>query len=133
MPFKLNNRFKGTDMAPNERQSVDSIEGELRDLGARIARIRLGRNFTQAALAKEAGASVRSVKRLEAGENTSLDTLIRVLVALDLGDRLSSTLPNPDVRPIERVKHEGHERRRARERHTVPRATDWAWGEEDEE
>ncbi|KLO28218.1 helix-turn-helix domain-containing protein [Mycobacterium haemophilum] len=110
-----------------------SIEDQLRDLGTRIARIRLGRNLTQASLAKEAGASVRSIKRLEAGENTSLDTLIRVLAALNLSDRLSSALPNPDVRPVERVKREGHERQRARERKTVPKATDWAWGDEDNE
>jgi transcriptional regulator with XRE-family HTH domain len=97
------------------------------------ARIRLSRNLTQASLAEEAGASVRSIKRLEAGENTSLDTLIRVLGALNLGDRLPNALPDPDVRPIERVKREGHERQRARQRKAVPKATDWAWGEEDEE
>lgn len=120
-------------MALNERESTGSIEGELRELGTRIARIRLGRNLTQAGLAKEAGSSLRSIKRLEAGENTSLDTLIRVLGALNLGDRLSNALPDPDVRPIERVQRRGHERQRARDSDTVHKATDWAWGEEDEE
>lgn len=120
-------------MALNQQALASSVKGELRELGTRIARIRLGKNLTQASLAKEAGASVRSVKRLEAGENTSLDTLIRVLAALNLGDRLSSALPDPDVRPVERIKHEGRERQRARERSVVPKATDWAWGEEDEE
>jgi transcriptional regulator with XRE-family HTH domain len=120
-------------MAPNDEGSVAWIEGELHDLGTRIARIRLARNLTQAGLAKEAGASVRSIKRLEAGENTSLDTLVRVLAALNLGDRLSRALPNPDVRPVERVKREGHERQRARARTAVPKATEWAWGDEGEE
>jgi transcriptional regulator with XRE-family HTH domain len=120
-------------MALSKRGSTGTVEGELRELGTRIARIRLGRNLTQASLARQAGASVRSIKRLEAGENTSLDTFIRVLAALNLGDRLSSALPDPDVRPVERVKHEGHERQRARDRSTVPKATDWAWGEENDE
>lgn len=120
-------------MARNAKGSASSVEGELREIGARVARIRLGRNLTQARLAKEAGASVRSVKRLEAGENTSLDTLIRILAALNLGDRLSRALPDPDVRPVERVKHKGRERQRARDRITVPKATDWAWGDEDDE
>lgn len=120
-------------MASRDKKRAVTVDGELRDLGTRIARIRLSRNITQANLAEEAGASVRSIKRLEAGENTSLDTLIRVLGALNLGDRLSNALPDPDVRPIERIKREGHERQRARQHETVPKATDWAWGEEDEE
>lgn len=119
-------------MTLNAKGLTSSVDGELRELGTRVARIRLGRNLTQARLAKEAGTSVRSVKRLEAGENTSLDTLMRVLAALNLADRLSSALPDPGVRPVERVKHEGRERQRARDRITVPKATDWAWGDEGE-
>lgn len=112
--------------------NLATVEQELRELGTRIARIRLSRNLAQTSLAREAGASVRSIKRLEAGENVSLDTLIRVLGALNLGDRLSRALPDPDIRPIERVRHEGRERQRARERNTVQKATDWAWGEDEE-
>lgn len=119
-------------MAPILAQGFTTVERELRDLGTRIARIRLSRNLTQASLARETGASVRSIKRLEAGENVSLDTLIRVLAALNLGDRLAAALPDPDVRPAERIRHEGHERQRARERNAVQKATDWAWGEDEE-
>ncbi|WP_440983390.1 helix-turn-helix domain-containing protein [Shinella sumterensis] len=123
---------KVRNMAPTLAQGFTTVERELRDLGTRIARIRLSRNLTQASLARETGASVRSIKRLEAGENVSLDTLIRVLAALNLGDRLAAALPDPDVRPVERIRHEGHERQRARERNAVQKATDWAWGEDEE-
>ena len=41
-------------------------------------------------------------------------------------------LPDPEVRPVERVRHGGRERRRAREKAVPAKATDWAWGEEDE-
>lgn len=99
-------------------------------LGSRLARLRLSRNLTQASLAREAGASLSSIKRLEAGENTSMDTFLRVLKALGMEDRLLDVLPNPDVRPIERVKHGGRERRRARTKPGTPRATAWAWGED---
>lgn len=133
MPLNGKSEVMVSYMASENRKLAVTVDGELRDLGTRIARIRLSRNLTQASLAEEAGTSVRSIKRLEAGENTSLDTLIRVLGALNLRDRLSNALPDPDVRPIERVKREGHERQRARQRKTVPKATDWAWGEEDEE
>lgn len=120
----------------------NTVEGEQQDLGSRIARIRLSRNIPQAALARESGASLRSIRRLEAGENVSLDTLLRVLRALGLGNRLAGALPDPDVRPVERIRHEGRERQRARggpavskapvNKTGVSKASDWAWGEDEE-
>lgn len=120
-------------MILNSPSGTGNTETTLRDLGARLAKVRLSRNLTQARLAQEAGTSLPSIKRLEAGRNSSLDTLIRVLRALNLGDRVLDILPNPDVRPVERVRHEGHERRRARTQTEVAKATDWAWAEEDEQ
>ncbi len=120
-------------MIPNQPQKTGSIETTMHDLGARLAKIRLSRNLTQARLAQEAGASLPSIKRLEAGRNSSLDTLLRVLRALNLGERILDILPNPDVRPIERVQHAGHERRRARNQKEAPKASDWAWGVEDDQ
>lgn len=107
-----------------------SAEAAQRALGARVAGLRLGRNLTQAHLAREAGASVSSIKRLEAGENTSVNTLLRVLAVLGLDGRLLDSLPDPAVRPVERVRHGGRERRRARDTQAPPRAKDWAWGDE---
>lgn len=114
-------------------RDTNTIEASLRALGERVARLRLGRNLTQAHVAREAGTSVSSVKRLEAGENTSLDTLMRVLGVLGLDQRLLDFLPDPAVRPVERVRLGGRERRRARPASAgAPKASDWAWGEEDE-
>lgn len=108
------------------------VDAALRALGERVASLRLGRNLTQAHVAREAGTSVSSVKRLEAGENTSLDTLMRVLGVLGLDQRLLDFLPDPAVRPVERVRLGGRERQRARPASDdVPRATDWAWGEDE--
>ncbi len=120
-------------MILNSSKSSGAVVTTMRDLGARLAKVRLSRNLTQARLAQEAGASLPSIKRLEAGRNSSLDTFLRVLRALNLGDRVLDILPNPGVRPIERVQHEGQERRRARTRTEAPKATDWAWGAEDEQ
>jgi transcriptional regulator with XRE-family HTH domain len=114
----------------SQSQQALTIAAALRTLGARLAGLRLSRNLTQASLAREAGASVSSIKRLEAGENTSLDTLLRVLTALGLDARLLDFLPDPEVRPVERVKHGGRERRRARASAQPGKATDWAWGDE---
>lgn len=119
-------------MSPDQIAGTPTVEASLREVGNRLAKIRLSRNLTQASLAQDAGASVSSVKRLEAGENVSLDTFVRVLTALGLTGHLSAFLPDPEVRPIERVKRDGHERQRARGAAAVTKATDWAWGEEDE-
>lgn len=113
------------------REHASTIEAALRVLGERIATLRLGRNLSQATVAREAGTSVSSVRRLEAGGNTSLDTLYRILSVLGLEQRLLEFLPDPAVRPVERVQRGGRERQRARgAAGRVPKATDWAWGEE---
>jgi len=121
-------------MILEKTSTMGSIEATTQALGARLARLRLSRNLTQAELAQEAGASVPSIKRLEAGKNTSLDTVLRVLGALKLGDRLLEILPDPSVRPVERVRYKGRERRRARPRRDASKATgkatDWTWGDE---
>lgn len=119
-------------MNPYEKVPA-TVGAALAALGERVSRLRLSRNLTQARLAQESGASVSSIKRLEAGSNTSLDTLLRVLGVLGLEERLLESLPDPDVRPIERVKLGGHERRRAREVRETSPATAWAWGEDEGE
>jgi transcriptional regulator with XRE-family HTH domain len=112
--------------------TTKSPDAHLRDLGARLAALRLSRDLPQASLAQAAGVATRSVKRLEAGESVSLDTFVRILTALDLADHLSALLPDPTVRPAERVRLAGRERQRARGKTAAPDATTWAWGEEDE-
>lgn len=109
-----------------------STDASLRAVGERLAQLRLARNLTQAALAREAGTSASSVKRLEAGANASLDTLLRVLKVLGLDGRLLDSLPAPGVRPVDRARLGGHERQRARPSATpAPTASAWAWGEDD--
>jgi putative transcriptional regulator len=95
----------------------------------RLANIRLLRNMTQAQLAKLAGISTGTLIRLEKGEGVSLDTFIRVMTALGIQGNLAALLPDPDVRPIERLRHAGSERQRARPRKKSPEPTTWAWGD----
>ncbi|MEQ1641960.1 MAG: helix-turn-helix transcriptional regulator, partial [Pyrinomonadaceae bacterium] len=51
----------------------------LKEIGERIAGVRLNKNFTQADLAEQAGVSKRTVERLEAGESVQITSLIRLL------------------------------------------------------
>jgi transcriptional regulator with XRE-family HTH domain len=96
----------------------------------RLESIRLTRNMTQVQLAKEAGVSPRTIGRLEKGQGVSVDTFIRVLTALGIQQNLEALLPDPTVRPIERIGRGGRERKRARP--TSPSDSDiaaWSWGD----
>ena len=100
------------------------------EIGSRLARLRLSRNVTQSMLAEDAGVGVRTLRRLEAGEPSTLDTFLRIALALDLGDAILGAIPTGEIRPIERVSRTGLERRRARPQPKEIRAATWTWGED---
>jgi transcriptional regulator with XRE-family HTH domain len=103
----------------------------LLELGARLARARLGSNRTQEEIAREAGVSRATIRRLEAGQSTQLTHLVRVLRALGLLPRLDALVPETPVRPLEQLERRGHRRRRASPRSSPrPRPGPWVWGED---
>ena len=113
--------------------SIGGVETSLRlqaEIGKRFARLRLARNVTQQMLAREAGIGLRTLRRLEAGQPTSFDTFLRVLIALDLGDGLLTAVPYYDIHPIQRVENRGRERRRARPKAQGQQNQPWTWGDE---
>lgn len=111
--------------------SSPTTPGGLRaEIGGRLAQLRLARNMTQEALARDAGISLRTVRRLEAGSPCGLDSFLRVALALGLGDAVAAAVPASDVRPIERVAARGAERRRARPAKGREAEAAWSWGEE---
>ncbi|MEJ2041378.1 MAG: helix-turn-helix transcriptional regulator [Desulfosarcinaceae bacterium] len=99
----------------------------------RLERIRLSRNITQAQLAEEAGVSPRTIGRLEKGQGVSMDTFIRVMMALSIQQNLEALLPDPTVRPIERVGISAGERKRARPARPVDERPSWSWGDGEED
>ncbi|MCE2522176.1 MAG: helix-turn-helix transcriptional regulator [Rhodobacteraceae bacterium] len=99
------------------------------EIGSRLARMRLSRNVTQTMLASDAGIGVRTLRRLEAGESSTLDTFLRVALALDLGDAILGAIPTGNIRPIERVSRIGFERKRARPQSEEDRQPTWTWGD----
>ena len=111
------------------RQLTD--EAILRELGSRLAATRLARNLTQAALAREAGVSKRTVERLESGEvATRLSGLVRVCRVLGLVERLDALVPQAAPTPVEQLKLASRERKRAsRRRSPKPAPRKWTWGD----
>lgn len=116
-----------TEPEPEDRGGSDS--DVLARLGERLARERLGRNRTQAELAREAGVSVSTVRRLEAGHSTQLANLIRILRALGLLANLEVLVPEPSRRPLDELERRGRERRRASGK-APPPEDGWSWGDE---
>jgi transcriptional regulator with XRE-family HTH domain len=105
----------------------DQIEGYLYN---QLKNIRLTRNFTQAQLAKESGVAIGTIRRLEEGKSVSLNTFIRIMIALDIQQNLETLLPDPTIRPIERVNTGGSERKRARPVQSDSENSTWTWGDE---
>ncbi len=115
-------------MTHNIDFNIASSDVLIKALFERIEEIRLSRNISQAALAREAGVSRSTITRLAQGQGISVDSFVRVMQALGLADHLAALLPNPNVRPVERIRLEGAERRRASSKRKA--AGDWAWGDE---
>jgi len=113
-------------------QKIDSVSASIAEieaeLGRRLETCRLAANVSQAQLAADSGVSRRTITRLENGGGVSLDTLIRVMRALGLAGRLNALLADSDVRPIDRVRLKGKQRRRARPG-AKPAAAEWTWGD----
>ena len=100
-------------------------------IGEKLERLRLSRNITQSELAKNAGISERTLRRLESGAGATLDTLVRILVALRLQENVEHLVPDPRIRPVERVRSGGTERQRSRPVKKPKTADKWHWKTED--
>jgi transcriptional regulator with XRE-family HTH domain len=86
----------------------------LETVGSRLAAVRLKRNLTQAALAREAGVSRRTIVRLEQGEGAELKLLVRVLRALQLLEGFLAGIPPDEPSPMALLRAQGKKRQRAR-------------------
>lgn len=115
-------------MAQNIDYSLAAPEDVEAALGTRLEELRLGKNMNQSQIAEEAGVSRRTITRLENGGGVSLDTFIRVMRALGVADRFQALFPDPTIRPIDRVRLKGRERKHARPASKM-QAGPWQWAE----
>lgn len=113
-------------MKVSNQMADDAI---LCELGARLGRIRLERNLTQAGLAIEAGVSKRTVERMEAGGATQLVNLVRVCRALGLVEGFEILIPEPAQSPVAQLKLRGKERKRASSVKPPEPQGKWRWGD----
>ena len=105
-------------------------QAALAELGARLARLRLDLNRTQAELARDAGVSKRTLERIEGGSSVQLSNLIRVLRALRLLERLDVVVPEATTTPMDRIRSNPQRRQRASSRTEEAAPGPWEWGDD---
>lgn len=93
--------------------SSQNSDHYIAQLGEKLERARLSQNISQANLAQQAGISARTLRRFESGEGGTLDSFIRLLMALKLDGNLDVLIPDSTIRPMERTGKTKSERLRA--------------------
>jgi transcriptional regulator with XRE-family HTH domain len=105
---------------PIEKNDLHTV-GELqRRIGHRIQSLRLTRNLTQADVAAKGGVSHRSVVNLETGSGSSIETLVRILKALNAEASLDALAPAPTVSPLALLRSHKAPRRASKPRGNSP-------------
>ena len=103
----------------------------LNEFGERLASRRLQREQTQAALAKEAGVSLSTVTRIEAGRSAEFTSIVRLTRALGLLANLDAVIPEAGPTPMERLRFREKRRQRARPgKAKTSTSRRWTWGDD---
>ena len=71
----------------------------LKELGERIKDLRISENMTQNDLADRSGVSVKTICRIEKGDNLSIMNYLNVLRALGILENLQLIVPEKRVSP----------------------------------
>jgi transcriptional regulator with XRE-family HTH domain len=108
----------------------------LAELGRRLERHRLERNWTQAEVAAEAGIGQATVQRAERGQSVQMTSMIKLLRTLELLGGLDLAIPESIDLPIaqlDRQQRRMRQRARGARGGRTPETTDpaeepWRWG-----
>ncbi len=119
-------------MAGYDDKRLQPVQSLLEDLGQQVEAYRISRGLKQSDLAKAAGISVRTLIRLEAGDNSTLDTLMRVMRAFGIETRVDTLFPDAQTSPLQPGSATGKRPQRVRDKAT-PKPKGWSWGDEAEE
>jgi len=114
MPIMLtfeDKRHYSTFMADMSFMSPDELQAAF---GKQLRELRIAKNLNQITTAEKAGISEKALRNLEAGRGSSVETLVRVLKALDSLEGLRLLAPRPSVSPLALLRHAGASRRRVR-------------------
>lgn len=100
-----------------------------KNIGERLKQYRINAEMTQQDLENKSGVSVRSISRLEQGSSVQLESLIKILSALNLESNLDLLIPDQTKRPSFYLK--GNEKPKQRVRKKAKAADNFKWGDEE--
>lgn len=100
----------------------------LKSIGERVKQYRINAGMTQLDLENKSGVSVRSISRLEQGASVQLDSLIKILYALNLDGNIDLLIPDQTKRPSYYLKDNVKTKQRVRKK-TKSNET-FKWGDE---
>ncbi len=78
-------------------QTLEEMEA---DLGEKLKRLRLNKNWDQKTLAARAGVSVRALRNIEAGQGSTVKTMLSIVRALGRESWLDTVAPVATVNPL---------------------------------
>ncbi|MHB8962468.1 MAG: helix-turn-helix domain-containing protein [Saccharofermentanales bacterium] len=93
----------------------------LSEIAARLKAYRIDYPLSQKELADKSGVAVRSIIRLESGEDVQFGNLIKVLIAMNLDANLDMLVPDPTKRPSYYLKERAVMPQRKRVRRKLPK------------
>ncbi|XOV82401.1 MAG: helix-turn-helix domain-containing protein [bacterium] len=106
------------------------ISSLLEEFGERLEAYRIARNIKQADLAEQAGISRATLARIEAGQSGTIDSVLRLLRALDIEERLLAMVPDARRSPLDPASDTGVRRQRVRTSNSVDDSDPWSWDED---
>lgn len=99
----------------------------LKELGNRIKDTRIALSMTRAELAVKSGVSLKTMERIESGENIKIENLLNVLRSLELLKNLDVLVPEQESLFYKETKAK---RYRASKSGKVAEDVTWKWGDE---
>jgi transcriptional regulator with XRE-family HTH domain len=98
-------------------------------IGERIKQYRVNAGVSQKDLENESGVSIRSISRLEQGASIQLESLIKILSALNLEGNIDLLIPDQTKRPSFYLNDSNKPKQRVRKKEES--AGSFKWGDEE--
>ena len=111
MPLIDRSIDKRYDYSYMEDMSFRSIPELQALLGEQLQQLRISKNLNQIETAEKAGLSEKALRNLEAGRGSTVESLLRVLKALDSLEGLQLIAPKPSISPLALMRYSKQRRR----------------------
>ena len=108
-------------------RGYESVNAVLSELGSRLKQYRISAELTQKDLAEKSGVSMSTVVRMENGEDLKVSNIIRVLMALNIGEKLDYLIPEPEPDYEKMFNNFVFRERVGRKKKS---SKEWIWGED---